>query len=349
MSYLFGPGDFIRHKYGTDFPGFLAVWNRQNRRTRYFPAGEFVALADYVATIAATEDLYVALGLQAEGLEPHKRGGADSVIAIPGFFADIDFAEAKTSTKNYPRDEAEALEILGKFPFAPTALVRTGNGLHAHWDLVELYRCGSDEARARAKRVSTNFQRYLADHFRMYGREIDSVGDLARNCRLPGTLNHKTQPAKPVELLEPYPGPRHLLAEIAAAVEPKAPASAAHHRRSLSDSTTLADHSAIMQGCRWYREVVVDGADRCDEPNWYAGASITACCRDGERHFHEYSQQHLHYNEAEATRKFERARTEAGPRTCQSITRDLGHAACEECPYWGKITSPVQIGTRHRV
>ncbi|MFK0692474.1 hypothetical protein ACFX5Q_30480 [Mesorhizobium sp. IMUNJ 23033] len=101
----------------------------------------------------------------------------------------------------------------------------------------------------------------------------------------------------------------------------------------------------IRQECPWYNHYTKDGAATADEPNWYAIASITARCKDGERIFHQYSGHHPGYSQREADKKLRRALEEAGPRTCDSIRSELGNERfCDSCPHRGSITSPIQLG-----
>src|SRR5690606_35464112 len=85
-----------------------------------------------------------------------------------------------------------------------------------------------------------------------------------------------------------------------------------------------ADHSVIQQECPWYGHYTGDGAAAADEPNWYATASITARCKDGDQVFRDYSARHPRYDERVADKKLRRALEEAGPRTCESICSELG-------------------------
>ena len=105
--------------------------------------------------------------------------------------------------------------------------------------------------------------------------------------------------------------------------------------------TAEAIHDRIVEACSWYRTVVVEGAATCGESDWYAGASITARCIGGEALFHEYSRLHSRYDVEEATKKFRRASTESGPRTCAAIEKDLGYGGCLDCAYRGKNSSPA--------
>src|ERR1043166_8070604 len=78
-----------------------------------------------------------------------------------------------------------------------------------------------------------------------------------------------------------------------------------------------ADHEQIIKECAWYRLQIFEGAATCDEPNWYAGASITGHCANGRKIFHAYSSKHPDYSNKEASKKLKRAIEEANPRTCE--------------------------------
>src|ERR1700733_15769337 len=84
----------------------------------------------------------------------------------------------------------------------PTSIVHSGNGLHAHFDFNTPWRLKPPADRTTAVELSAAFQQMLLAHFRAHGRKIDSVGDIVRNFRPPGTLNHKSNPPKAVRLLQ---------------------------------------------------------------------------------------------------------------------------------------------------
>lgn len=338
------PVDFVRIIYGERFPGFLSLWSRQTRKTRFYSGDEMHLLEADIDELAAGEDLYLALGTQVERLPETERGGANTVVALPGFVADIDFASAKNSKKAYPTDIEEARAILGSFPFKPSIIIETGNGLHVHFLLDELYDVSTPQDREQSIRLWTGFQRKLIAHFRKHGRDIDSIGDLSRNYRIAGTSNHKSNPPKPVHALEIALDQRLSLSAIREFVADVLDPASYGETKSGGQNYALAEHEVIVKGCAWYRNVAVGEAAICDEPNWYAAASITSRCKDGERIFHEYSEKHPKYSQREASQKFKRASEAAGPRTCRSIEFELGHRDCAACPVHGRITSPVQLG-----
>ena len=133
------------------------------------------------------EDLYLGLSTQKEDVGPKKRGGVDSIVTFPGFFADLDFADDKDSEKNYPPDEKATLKFLSKFEFPPSFAQKSGNGAHAFWFLDKPFVCKNRKDRRRAQAISKKFQAKIVGHFRKHGFDIDSVGDTVRLYRIPGT------------------------------------------------------------------------------------------------------------------------------------------------------------------
>ena len=163
-----------------------------------------------------------------------------------------------------------------------------------------------------------------------------------RNCRPPGTFNHKSDPPKPVRLVRHDPSRLYTIEQVLELIGVDGPRK---RRGKPQRSVPTALHDKIVEGCAWYRTVVVEGAPTCPEPDWFAGASIAALCKNGEAAFFEYSRKHPHFNEREARDKFRRAVKSDAPRTCASVADDLGHRdTCDACPHWGRITSPIQLG-----
>ncbi len=333
--------EFLKEKFHRA-EGRVVVWQKQTNRTRSFDAATALdAAAAYIAKAARDGDVYVPISTQEASLPADKRGGSDTVRCLTGFFADVDFADAKGGHANYPKDEREALSILAEFTFKPTWIIDSGNGLHVSFDFDKPWLLESDADREDAKALSAAVQNRLVEHFREHGRKIDSVGDLVRGLRIPGTFNHKSDPPKPIALIRFEPENRVTLAEFRAFVS----ASQAGLQEKPKQSTTSASHDLIVKRCTWYREIVVEGAATCSEPDWFAGASITAICKDGESIFLDYSRKHHKFKERETREKFRNAAKSNAPRTCRSVAEELGHKTlCEACPHYGGITSPIQLG-----
>ena len=333
--------EFITTKYG-QAEGYLAVWRKRGNATKAFAVDRLNEAIHYMNQTSRNDDVYVAISTQVEPLVGRKRGSAETVSSLTGLFADIDFADAKGEQTGYSKNEEEAIRILSTFPVQPTWLIGSGNGLQAHFDFERHLLLDSPEDRDSAANASTTFQRALVEHFHRHGRKIDSVGDIVRNCRPPGTFNHKSDPPKPVRLVRHDPSRVYTMQQVLELIGVDGPRD---QRGKSKRSVPTAIHDKIVEGCAWYRTVVVEGAPTCPEPDWFAGASIAALCKDGESAFLAYSGKHPHFKLREAQDKFRRAVKSNAPRTCASIADDLGHRdTCEACPHWVQITSPIQLG-----
>ncbi|MGQ0634225.1 MAG: hypothetical protein ACT4QC_06430 [Planctomycetaceae bacterium] len=150
-------------------------------------------------------NIYFGVGLQAgQQRHPSARGGADSVIAIPGLYADVDFGK-KENGKCYPETAAIAIELLRLMPLAYSLLLETGSGLHPYWLLKEPWLFSSNDDRERAARFLASWQRLLKQKAMSRGYALDSTHDLARVLRPAGTLNHNYDPPRAVRVLDYCP------------------------------------------------------------------------------------------------------------------------------------------------
>jgi len=128
---------------------------------------------------------------------PDNRTG-DNAVGARAFYMDIDCGPAKSqSNKGYTTTD-EALEALNSFCKQaslpkPNAIVNSGNGLHVYWILDGFVKKSSWQAAARKLKALTKKLGLLADPSR--------TADIASVLRVPGTLNHKYTPPKPVELI----------------------------------------------------------------------------------------------------------------------------------------------------
>lgn len=340
MSAEFSLPDFICAFYGSSFEGEVKIWSLKTRRTTSYGADAIPQLVHDIEKRKHAEDLYLGLSTQPGDLGPTARGSNETAISLPGFFADIDFANAKDSAKRYPPDCDTALGLIRSFEHELFLIQHSGNGLHILYPFDKALVMHNQEARRRARAILQNFHRKLAAHFMREGYEIDNVSDLARVYRVPMTFNHKSGTPKLVAVVAYNPENRLSLADL----EREVPPEDSETPKAISEK--LADHDLIRRECAWYDHFAGDGAATADKPNWYATASITGRCKDGEGIFHKYSATHPGYNVHEATKKLHRALKEAGPRTCESINSELGNGRfCDGCQHRGTITSPIQSGS----
>lgn len=183
---------------------FIQLWTLTDKRSEYYASAAGV-------TVDGQPDVFTGVGLAGRRHGAKQRAKAPEVVAIAGLWLDLDVGPGKIAT----RDDAFALSNAYA---PPTITVDSGNGLHC-WYLFErpwVFRTKSEQARARiiAQQWVALHQIKAAESF----AHIDSVGDLARLLRIPGTVNAK-DPAKPRPVMalgmNPADGPRHSYSDLA--------------------------------------------------------------------------------------------------------------------------------------
>jgi hypothetical protein len=153
------------------------------------------------------ENIYFGVATRASA----DNGTAENLGELAALFADIDF-------KDTSEPEARALLAAGPLP-PPTAIVNSGGGLHPYWSLDRPIDLTTAEARARVKEL-------LRGIASLIGGDL-AAAEPARVLRLPGSLNRKYDPPRPVVLEQLDSTRRYSLADIQQLVTtntPKVPA-----------------------------------------------------------------------------------------------------------------------------
>ncbi|HPD17798.1 MAG TPA: AAA family ATPase [Planctomycetota bacterium] len=176
----------------------LCVFTLPDRRTRHFSS--LTAAALHAAEEAKTKEVYFGVGLA--GRNFGRRNSSSDIVAIVGLWADIDLAAPWRAEKPLPRTVDEARTILDRLPLAPSVLVGSGHGLHAYWLFKEPWVFETDDERIEAAKTARGWVQAVRNAARGLGWDVDSVGDLARVLRLPGTVNRKGQMPVEVRVLE---------------------------------------------------------------------------------------------------------------------------------------------------
>src|SRR5262249_43986333 len=126
---------FVRRVHGPEPFGWLVLWTRQNKESHAFHIVRETDLdqaVDFCST-RSHQDVYAAVGLQTQEPEVGGRGKEDSVVSLPGFWADVDIAGPSHAAKDLPPTEQEALSLLAAIDFPPSIIVRSGFGLQPYW------------------------------------------------------------------------------------------------------------------------------------------------------------------------------------------------------------------------
>lgn len=346
--------EFLRTLYAEGAAGFLVLWRKCDRRSRWIEACRL----EEATNLQDEEDVYfgVALQDQAKALElantadtARTRGATDSTVALPGLWADIDVRGPAHSRNDLPPSFEAAHELIASFPLPPTIVVHSGHGLQAYWLFKEPWVFEEESERKEAETLSRRFQATLQGFAREEGWTIDNTSDLARVLRLPGTFNTKLGERRPVEVIGWYPGRRYDPSEFEPYLVDATKTSRAEASGDGGDPPS--DLDAILQGCTWMQHCYDDRME-LPEPEWYAALSIVGRSfrgdTDGRSLAHEWSDAYPGYSADETDRKLDQALKASGPRTCANIADQLGarERYCSVCPHFGEITSPIVLGRR---
>ncbi|MDP8923742.1 MAG: primase C-terminal domain-containing protein [Chloroflexota bacterium] len=154
----------------------------------------------------------------------------------------------------------QAWRHLARFPAQPSAVVHSGRGLHAYWRVRTAVPLDEPPSRRRFGEAPRGLANALGGD--------PAATDLARVLRLPGSLNWKYAPPRPVSLLAVRPEQRPTLDEIldvllAVSSTPGArrdPSVGAADAMDGSAGRTQVETPPDIEG-RWVSRLLLDGAD----------------------------------------------------------------------------------------
>lgn len=191
---------------GKDPAHYILIWTPTRSRLSKWFTDVDKAAAHGLTWAGEARDVYFGLGLTTRDRGSRDRCPAAEIAAIPGVWADVDYAASVHQKQNLP-DKDQALYLIRSMPYQPTIIVHSGHGWHAYWLFKELWTFADDSERQSAAWLVEQWQAFLRSKARAGGWTVDSTHDLARILRLPGSYNQKEQPAMPVSVLT-WDGPR---------------------------------------------------------------------------------------------------------------------------------------------
>lgn len=163
--------------------------------------GDFVAMvtdttdAAGMAAIADTDVWFGICPVEGPARRGRGRGKAEQVTALPALWADIDVKPGACT------DPTQAVEVIDAISEAigsrPTVMIFSGHGFQPLWTIDDPDNAsfdGSTSKRERAARLLRRWGHLVQLIGRQRGAALDSVFDLPRILRVPGTANHKGEP-----------------------------------------------------------------------------------------------------------------------------------------------------------
>lgn len=326
------------------------------------------------------KDHYYCLSLQAktkhnkhDPKKPKAQRSAIDALAVKALWIDCDTGEKKQyKTQHEAMAAMLAFRARHNLPMF-SAVVNSGGGMHFYW------------ISKTALKVSewAPFADGLAALLKA-DKIVDDIGlttDVARILRVPGTLNYKTDPPKPVELLDlPTGMPLYDFATDLAALPALAPA--VSHTGKVSPSAKnpaeiFFDEGAkaafanavnlgpppdkglgsterpplatlpIFKECAFYRNGLLTGGRDHSQPLWNLAVLGTTWMENGNEVAHAISKGHPGYSETDTQALYDRKVAERGDRnlgypSCASIASN-GCTDCASCPLFAKGKSPLNI------
>lgn len=192
---------FLREAFGDAPPDAnVLVWTFPQRVSSWYGPGEYDDAAGDVEQWE-DRDVYVGVGLSPRDYGPKQRCAAADIIGVAGLWADIDYVDPAHKKANLPPDEESALALVKAMGPEPSVVVHSGHGIQAWWLFTEPWIFEGQAEYEEAARLAVRWNHTLKVRAAEHGWVVDSVFDMARVMRLPGTTNCKREPRVPVRVL----------------------------------------------------------------------------------------------------------------------------------------------------
>ncbi len=318
--------EFLQALYEQAPEGYISVSIFKPRQTtRWVKATDIDELRKTCLKAAQKTDVYYGVGIRKEKL-PKGRGKQEDVIGIPGLWMDIDIQNGAAHKKDtLPESPEEAITFLKELPCTPSAIINSGNGVHAYWLFNEPWYFDDAEERNKAAAVLHGWQNTVHEMAGRKNWELDSTHDLPRVLRVPGTLNHKTDPPKEVSVIE-LNDTRYDLDDI----EPfltEVKTNSMPDYKTPDEQDKHGDLQAVIDNCNFIR-YCRDNSKTLSEPAWWAMITNLCRCKDGDKTIHEWSKVYPKYSPQETDERIQRADKETRPHTCGHIQNTLKFKGC---------------------
>lgn len=314
----------------------------------YTNVAHFLSMAAWGSKHAdSIKDIYFCLSLQSavgETINGHARAhrSQQNALTLKAIWLDIDVKPDKGYVKL-----SEALDALAKFLndaklVRPTAIVFSGSGLHVYW--------------ISNKPLTVIEWRPYAEGLKAavikYGLKCDTglTTDAARVLRVPGTLNYKTTPPKPVELRLLEKLDCDFSAQLAHLASSTSQNEMAENvAGTYGHDDTPLDYANLFRdsGCPFFRDAWTAGGKEHSQGLWMLTVLMTTFLKDGHKLAHRLSKDHpgYKYEETEAMwerKTHDRKELRLGWPSCKAIQSE-GCKLCATCVHLLKNKSPLHL------
>jgi putative DNA primase/helicase len=169
----------------------ILIWTLADKTSKYFTNADE---AEAYALTRLDSDVYFGICPGGAPKSASERFTAKDVVAVPGFWADIDIDANEKAMKQRPRNRDDAQKLIDAIPKPVSIVVDTGHGIHAYWIFDKMFRIENEDDREVISMLTKRFLAKIQGVARKEGWQVDNTSDLARVFRVPGTMNLKGTP-----------------------------------------------------------------------------------------------------------------------------------------------------------
>ena len=310
------------------------LFTRPDNATYPYTIGQMDQMLEKAMHLTQTKDVYFGLHLMDELPPAGKRSSEKTISCMSFIHEEYDVKGLAHKEQNLPETLEELLSFLHGLECPPSIIVHSGNGVHTYW-LLQEYITVTDENREWIKRIVKGYEKHTHRLGMERGWKFDPVADLARVLRIPGTLNHKSDPPKQATVIE-----ANLTRYPLSAFEKHADTQEECSGSKIPfvpNPDLVGPAQRIIDGCKCIQYCRDDSAN-LPEPAWYAMITNVAPASDGIEAVHELSAEYGDYSIEETDRKIRHALEQNKPHGCQYIRECLGF----DCPTGGcGVKAPV--------
>ncbi|MDQ6437564.1 DUF5906 domain-containing protein [Mesorhizobium sp. LHD-90] len=356
--------EYIERLFGQENKGNLVVFERDKAggRPRHIvvPYSEREIAFDHLAAQPENVHRYVAVALHDEQAYEAQTRRQDTACVIASLALDIDLATGVHAAQNLPENEEQALKLLEEAGLPePTLIIHSGGGLYPIWQFQQPFILDTPADRSRIEQLWAAWEDQARATWEKHGLKLDSIADLARVLRVPGTFNPKTIPARPVRILDAPSGRlwtvEQLEEVVDARVSTRSPSAHRSGGRTLAEALreewlssdnmdvrkAAGGALSMVTACSFLR-ACDEAGEHLTEPDWKDAADLFAHIAEGGRYFHTLSSRDPRYSHSETKAKLDHS-GKYRPKLCDTIAKRS--PTCAGCLFRnGKaIRTPVQL------
>ena len=185
------PREFLTALWGDPPPGVILIWTLPKKESHWSTRLDQV---NKDMERHAHEDVYTGVGIASKNrnrFTSQNKLTEEEVGGLAGMWTDIDWGHPVHRKPNLPPSLEHAMETLEEARFEPTVLVNSGHGLQAWWLFEEPWIFQNAEDHELGRRAAQWWHQHIKALYTAQGWTTDSVFNLDRIMRLPGTWNNR--------------------------------------------------------------------------------------------------------------------------------------------------------------